>query len=358
MPTAERLWYDNLVSGKGDGSVPCSIGIDIQGWVSEFRQHTEFLKELAQACPHVTFHMPSGSGRDGSVEVADKWGCKWLYNEVSNDGQCIGHPLENLEALEAFTVPDISTYLDWDTMAKGLANQLKEGSPGRLYFEHGFFYLRMTYLRGYENFLVDTAERSEQALHLLAAVTDFWENVGKKTACLGADVIVLGDDLGMQHSLPMSPKAWREVIKPAYARVVSAFKSHGTAIYLHTDGMVVDIISDLIECGVDILNVQDVVNGLDNLARWKGQVSYDLDIDRQNVTVFGTPSEIRSHIRECVSRLGSPAGRLALTYGCYKGVPLQNLEAVFLGMEECHDMWKYRDGSGKSALAPLTGCNS
>jgi hypothetical protein len=109
---------------------------------------------------------------------------------------------------------------------------------------------------------------------------------------------------------------------------------------MHTDGCIVPIIGDLIECGVGILNPQDLVNGLDNLARLaKGRVSMDLDVDRQSVTAFGTPDEIRRHIAECAERLGSPTGGLSMVYGAYGGTPVENVEAVLIGMQENCRRW-------------------
>ena len=130
------------------------------------------------------------------------------------------------------------------------------------------------------------------------------------------------------------------LIKPAYAKLFAQVRSAGAKVYLHTDGYILDIIPDLIECGVTILNPQDLVNGLDQLAETaKGRVHIDLDIDRQSVTVFGTPLEIDAHIRRCVETLGSRDGGLSLVYGAYPGTPPENVAAVIRGMQVYSDMW-------------------
>ena len=79
-----------------------------------------------------------------------------------------------------------------------------------------------------------------------------------------------------------------------------------------------------IEGGVDVLNLQDLVNGVDWIGgKFLGKTCIDLDIDRQKVTVFGTPAEIDRLIRYEVESLSSPAGGLMLTYGWYPGTPLE-----------------------------------
>ena len=50
---------------------------------------------------------------------------------------------------------------------------------------------------------------------------------------------------------------------------------------------------DLLDCGVDVINVQDLVNGLDWLAEtFASRVCIDLDLDRQRVTRFGSPDDM------------------------------------------------------------------
>jgi uroporphyrinogen-III decarboxylase len=156
----------------------------------------------------------------------------------------------------------------------------------------------------------------------------------------GAGHLHAGDDLGLQKSLPISPASWRKLVKPGFARLFGLARERGATVYLHTDGWILDIIPDLIEIGVTTLNPQDLVNGLDNLAEIaRGKVNIDLDIDRQKITVFGTPAEIDAHIRECIEVLGSPNGGLSLVFGAYPGTPVENIEAVARAMESYYDIW-------------------
>ena len=63
---------------------------------------------------------------------------------------------------------------------------------------------------------------------------------------------------------------------------------------------------DITEGGVDVLNLQDLVNGVDWIAdKFRGRICVELDIDRQRVTPFGTPAEIDRLIRTEVEALGS-----------------------------------------------------
>ena len=90
----------------------------------------------------------------------------------------------------------------------------------------------------------------------------------------------------------------------------------------------------LMECGIDVLNLQDLVNGIDWIRQnIKDRVCIELDIDRQLITPYGTPEEINRLILDEVRTLGSRQGGLMMVYGLYPGVPLENVQALMDAME-------------------------
>ena len=66
----------------------------------------------------------------------------------------------------------------------------------------------------------------------------------------------------------------------------------------------------------------------------------DLDIDRQNITRFGTPRDIDAHIRRCIETVGCKEGGLMLIYGLYPDIPLENAKAVMDAMEKYADFYR------------------
>jgi uroporphyrinogen decarboxylase len=332
-----------MILRQGDGTIPCSAGIDQLAWDAGLNSHRDRLAATAAKCPNVRFAMPSGAGRTERQTLVDRWGCTWLYNEVASDGQCVGSPLADWSGLSCWEMPDPDLYHDWNAARADIERRRCAGELTYMGVEHGFLYLRLSYLRGFENMLADVGDPSDAFLDLLDRMTTFWVRVAERMADLQPDIASFPDDLGMQHSLPMSPRSWRKLLKPVYARVFAPLRAAGGTVHMHTDGYIVDIIPDLVECGVGILNPQDLVNGLDNLERLaKGRTTIELDIDRQSATAFGTPAEIRCHIAACAEQLGSPTGGLSMVYGGYGGTPVENVEAVLLGMQENHDRWVAR----------------
>ena len=321
---------------ENTGIVPCSVGINYTIW----DQHEERLEELRQECPHVNVGGKPGddSPRAAEHKIRDDWGCLWHYPGMGLDGQVIEHPLDSWEKLEIWQPPSATERVKAIREAAEKRSD-DEPAPGAG-MEHGFLFLRMTYLRGFQNFMIDVAEEHPKLYELRDIVTDYWYRTTEAYLDGGATHVGGGDDLGLQDRLPISPDAWRKLLKPAYRRIFDLARSRGASVHLHTDGYIVDIIPDLIEIGVTTLNPQDLVNGLDNLERLaKGKVDISLDIDRQSVTVFGTPEQIDTHIENCIRTLGSPQGGLNLIWGVYPGTPVQNIEAAVRAMDKYRTMW-------------------
>lgn len=325
----------NTKKNRSSGIVPCNVGINYTIW----ERYEERLEKLKKECPHVRLGGKAQKDSPRAVEhkTRDAWGCLWHYPGMYLDGQVIEHPLDDWNKFETWQPPSAAERI------KAIKKAAKDKPPQHAGLEHGFLFLRLTYLRGFQNFMVDVAEENPKLYELRDIVANYWYEITKANLDCGAKHVSGGDDLGLQDRLPISPNSWRKLIKPAYSRIFGIAREQGATVRLHTDGYIIDIIPDLIETGVTDLNPQDLVNGLDNLAQLaKGKVHISLDIDRQKITVFGTPEEIDAHIKNCISVLGSPQGGLSLTYGVYPGTPIENIEAAVRAMEEYYDMWVNR----------------
>ncbi len=252
-------------------------------------------------------------GRYRKGQYIDEWGCVWSNIREGCDAIVTGHPVPTREAVHT----------------------LKPPPPGAG-LPHGFMWLRLADLRGFEEIMVDFAEEPPELQMLIDIVLEY--NLGETRAMLEdpPEIAYFGDDLGLQDRLPISPAKWRKYMKPCFAAIYGLCHEAGTSVYMHTDGHIVPIIKDLIDCGVNVLNPQVGANGLDQLVEeCKGKVCVNLDLDRQ-MFPFCTPADIDAHVRECVEKLGTPQGGLWLTAECGPDVPLENIEAI------CQALEKYR----------------
>ncbi len=271
----------------------------------------------------------------------DPWGCVYESPDDGIIGVATKHPLENWELFESFTPPDPDEVLgrlpiDWDDVARkggscDVALGLRDGS-----LDHGHTFLRLCDLRGYQNLLCDIAADEPRLQRLIEMVEQF--NLGVVRNFLervGVEWMAYPEDLGMQQGPMLSPAHFRKFIKPIYKRLIRPAKEAGCIIHMHSDGDIRTLVADLLDCGLDVINLQDLVNGIDwirhNLAH---KVCVEVDVDRQKVTVHGTPAKVDAHIRKIVENLGSREGGLMMVYGLYPGTPVRNAVAVAEAMDK------------------------
>jgi uroporphyrinogen-III decarboxylase len=200
--------------------------------------------------------------------------------------------------------------------------------------EHGHAFQRLSYLRGYENLLLDMVDNEPRLWRLIEIVEAFNSELVRHYLDLGVVMMRYPEDLGMQVGPMLSPDNFRSYIKPMYDRLMAPAREAGCLVHMHSDGDIRDLVGDITISGADVLNLQDLVNGIDWIAaNLKGKVCIDIDIDRQRITRFGTPEQIDALVREEVEKLGSPQGGLMMIYGLYPGVPIENATAVADAME-------------------------
>jgi len=270
----------------------------------------------------------------------DGWGCVWKTPHTGMVGGVAVHPLEDWAAFAGYGPPDIEHHdgtraLDWGELAKGIETAKREGWFTGCGLPHGHTFLRAQDIRGYMNAILDMADEEPRFVALLEMLTVFNEQLIQRFIALAPDSISIAEDLGMQNSPMLSAEQFRQFIAPCYERLTRPVKRAGIIVHEHSDGFILPLLDDIVRTGGDVLNLQDLVNGIDNIGREaKGRIAIDLDIDRQHVTVSGSPADIDDHIRECVTKLGSKAGGLSLTYQPWPPTPVANLDATFGAMEK------------------------
>ena len=268
----------------------------------------------------------------------DDFGCKWETVMDGIVGSVHQHPLADMSRYGSYQFPDPekSTGLravDWAAFEAEIASQKARGEMTYGDLRHGHTFQQLCDIRGYVDTLMDLSEEEEDTLDLLDRLGEF--NLAQIRHFLKADVdmIRIPEDLGMQNGPMISPAMFREYIKPIYQKMLAPVRQAGKIIHMHSDGDIRTLVDDIIEGGVDVINLQDRVNGVDWIGKkFRGKTCVDLDIDRQKITPFGTPAEIDAYIRYCVETVGCKDGGLMMIYGLYPGVPLENVKALMDAM--------------------------
>lgn len=277
--------------------------------------------------------------RVAGCPYTDSWGCVWETNEDGITGAVVAPALPTWEAFDRYDPPDPAAHdgwgaIDWDRIAARIAEDRAAGRMTRGSLRHGHTFLTLTYIRGYEALLFDMVDQHPDLPCLIQMTEDFNQSLVQRYLRLEVDWMGYPEDLGMQRGPMLSPSQFRAWIKPLYRRLMAPAREAGCVVHMHSDGDVRELAEDLIECGVEVLNLQDLVNGIDWIREHlTGRICIDLDVDRQQVTRFGTPSKIDDLIRTEVETLGDPAGGLMLHHGLMPGLPLENVQALMDAME-------------------------
>jgi uroporphyrinogen decarboxylase len=186
---------------------------------------------------------------------------------------------------------------------------------------------------------MDMISDPEMTAAIMDRVVSILRNTVRQYVRAGVDVIIWGEDVGMQDAMLISPALWRKWVKPRYASMIDAAKeiNPDVIIWYHSDGRIEPIIPDLIEIGVQVLNpVQPEamdpahIKSLhgDKLAFW-GTVSI------QQTMPFGSPEDVRAEVKQRIETVGRGGGFvLAPSHVLEPEVPWENVLAFVQAARE------------------------
>jgi uroporphyrinogen decarboxylase len=195
------------------------------------------------------------------------------------------------------------------------------------------------YARGFENFLMDLAERSPIAAMLLDRLLEIRCGQARVFAEAGADVLRLGDDVGTERAMMISPAIFRSMFIPRYRKIIEIAREikPDILVFFHSDGDCREAIPDLIDIGVDILNpIQpECMDPAALKAQYGDRLAFWGTVGTQTTMPFGTPDDVRNEVRERIRTVGEGGGLLlAPTHLLQTEVPWENIVAFFEAVDE------------------------
>ncbi|MFZ2782164.1 MAG: uroporphyrinogen decarboxylase family protein [Rectinemataceae bacterium] len=269
----------------------------------------------------------------------DDWGCLWHTAEDGITGVVTRHPLSDWKDFESYQAPDPETcsgigHFDWKDEAARLEGEKAAGRPAMGSLRHGHTFLQLCDIRGYENLLFDMVDGEARLDRLIAMIEEFNLGIVRRYLALDIDIMAYPEDLGMQKGPMLSPDMFTNYILPSYSRLMEPARAKGVPVHMHSDGDIRELADLLVSGGVDLINLQDLVNGIDWIAgRFAGKTCIELDVDRQSVTASGSPRDIDALIDLETGTLGRKEGGLMMVFGLYPGTPSENVEATMDAME-------------------------
>lgn len=157
---------------------------------------------------------------------------------------------------------------------------------------------------GMENALMTMLTAPEMFDAVIGRILEFYLKANAifcEAASKRLDAVLIGNDLGSQSGLMLSPELIRRFVLPGARKLVDQAKSYGLKVMHHSCGAIREIIPDLIGIGVDVVHpIQALAAGMEpeGLHRDFGaKVSFCGGVDAQNLLVNGTPDEVAAKVR-------------------------------------------------------------
>jgi uroporphyrinogen decarboxylase len=328
----DRYIYDwpELGTARLDEATSERLRADVRGILDHFPAATHARNAARE--PHTPFIDDWGSGQ---VEGAPG---TWFPGV---------HPMAEattLEEIEAYPWPDVTDPTRFEGVRAEAQRLRDEGRFAGLATPWLLFPLERAFaMQGTDGFLLNLAAEPEFAEALLWKVQGVCKGImdGFLRECGDLiDMIKIGDDLGSQVGLLMSPAMYRRILKPIHADYIAFIRERTDAkVLFHTDGDVYDLLGDFIEIGVDILNpVQASAGGMSDFGGLKRRFGDNLvfcgGMDTHRVLPAGTPDEVRAEVRRVTSLLGPGGGfMLGAVHTVMGDVPPENVLAMVDAVE-------------------------
>jgi uroporphyrinogen-III decarboxylase len=168
----------------------------------------------------------------------------------------------------------------------------------------------MTILRGFSEVLEGLYLEPEKNCELADIVFGFEDRVIDGCKGRGFHAVGFFDDWGTQTGLIISPDMWRHTFKPRYQKQFDRVHELGMDVYFHCCGQIETIIPDLIEIGVDILNLsQPNIYDIAELGRaYAGKICFLCPVSYQTTSLMGTREDIFAEAKSLIKNLGTSAG--------------------------------------------------
>jgi uroporphyrinogen decarboxylase len=276
-------------------------------------------------------------------EYVDEWGIGWKsvdYSTPYGDGRYTEfshHPLAEDDAIDSYRPPDPNRPELYQEAEWVLQNFKDEyyivGVTVTTIFETAWA------LRGYETMLTDLALKPDLAQRILDIPYQYHLAAAKKLTQMGVDMIWVGDDIGAQNAMLISPRMWRKFLKPRMANFIAEVKGINPQVKVayHSDGLIYPIIPDLIEIGLDVLNpIQPASMDPARLKREYGdQLCFWGSIDEQHTLPFGSAADVRAEVQTRLETIGKNGGLIiGPTHHVQLDTPMENFWAMVNSIKE------------------------
>lgn len=244
----------------------------------------------------------------------DEWGNQWKRIDQSSKGEVSKGILPSLSAVHQYQFPDFSNPADYESVRADRAAHPNHWLIGSL---PGFTFNIARKFRRLDQYLLELAAEPDLIHQLHDRIDEILMDMIQNYAIAGVDAVMFPEDWGTQLRTLISPTMWRNEFYPRFIRLCSLAHSHQIKVFMHSCGQIKAIIPDLIQSGIDLLQLdQPDLIGIDCLAGIQQQqpITYWCPVDIQKTLQTRDESTIRSKALEMLSKLWNQQGGFIAGY--------------------------------------------
>ncbi len=177
--------------------------------------------------------------------VRDDWGVTFQLSPVG-EATVIKGPIKDASDLKSYNPPSIQ---ESDLLALIYCAERFKGQRALVLSLQCPFRRSWNLVGGMDKLFYAYMENPDMVHQIARIVTDYTIEALELGVKLGADIISLDGDLASNTNMLISPKHFREYVKPYYSEIVEHVHHMGLKVFKHTDGNHMKIFDDLIEIG-------------------------------------------------------------------------------------------------------------
>ena len=182
----------------------------------------------------------------------DQWGVQRQYS-----GEMMAYPLEDGVPIRDET--DLRNYAPpdpgLDSRFEGLRQAARRFGGERLivYVLIGPWEISK-FLMGMQEFLAAMVQRPELVRGLFELTSDWMVEVARSAIDIGADMVMVADDLGHKTGLFSSPRSLQDLYIPCVRHIAEAVRERRAYSFFHSHGNIWEILDALVDTGIDVLH--------------------------------------------------------------------------------------------------------
>ncbi len=234
------------------------------------------------------------------------------------------HPLQDSKDLSSLLKPDPLT-------SQRMLDRIKAAEAYKERFQGEYSILgwiegpaaEAADLRDVTTFLIDLIDDEVFAGELMDLCVNVGISFAQAQVRAGADTIGVGDAIASQ----VDPQTYEKLIQPRQKQLVQAIQDMDALVKLHICGNITHLLPGIADLGVDILDVDHMVNMPAVRCAVGSGVAISGNMDPVSVVLKGTPAAIRNAVLSAYEQVGNP---YMVNAGCEipSGTPPENLRAL------------------------------